>query len=284
PTHLIPSIPQPRHHCRAIPTRIITNALAEAATAEERFMILLGAHAGLRRSEIAALHTQDYTNGWLHITGKGGTSKSTLAVNLAVEYHRQGSKVIILETDPTVSTASQWAADRENSDQPGITTVRKTGRLGNTIDDLAAAYDAVIIDTAGKDSTELRSAAHRADLLLVPTSTSVADLDTTRIFLSWMDEARDMNPKLQMLVVISKAPTWWHSNHVEIASEALAEIPEDIEFSLADTVIYHRNIYAQALSEGLSVIESDNPKAKAEIQLLAQEITNLLTTAEEEEN
>ena len=127
---------------------------------------------------------------------KGGTSKSTLAVNLATEFQQQGSKVIILETDPSVSTASQWAADRENTDQPGITTVRKTGRLGNTIDDLAAAYDAVIIDTAGKDSTELRSAAHRADLLLVPTSTTVADLDATRIFLSWMDEARDMNPAL----------------------------------------------------------------------------------------
>lgn len=213
---------------------------------------------------------------------KGGTSKSTLAVNLATEFQQQGSKIIILETDPSVSTASQWAADRENTDQPGITTVRKTGRLGNTIDDLAAAYDTVIIDTAGKDSTELRSATYKADLLLVPTSTSVADLDATRIFLSWMDEARDANPNLQILVVISKAPTWWHSNHVEIASEALAEIPEEIEFNLADTVIYHRNIYAQALSKGLSVIESNNSKAKAEIQLLAQEITDLLT--EEEEN
>ena len=206
---------------------------------------------------------------------KGGTSKSTLAVNLATEFQQQGSKVIILETDPSVSTASQWAADRENTDQPGITTVRKTGRLGNTIDDLAAAYDAVIIDTAGKDSTELRSAAHRADLLLVPTSTTVADLDATRIFLSWMDEARDMNPALKILIVISKAPTYWHSNHIEIATNALAEIPEEIEFDLADTVIHHRNVYAQALSEGLSVVESDNPKAKAEIQLLAQEIINL---------
>ena len=139
---------------------------------------------------------------------KGGTSKSTLAVNLAVEYQHKGRKVIILETDPTVSTASQWATDRENTTQEPITTVRKTGRLGSTIDDLAAAYDIVIIDTAGKDSTELRSAAHRADLLLVPTSTTVADLDATRIFLSWMDEARDMNPALKMLVVISKAPTY----------------------------------------------------------------------------
>ena len=206
---------------------------------------------------------------------KGGTSKSTLAVNLAVEYQHKGRKVIILETDPTVSTASQWAADRENTTQEPITTVRKTGRLGSTIDDLAAAYDIVIIDTAGKDSTELRSAAHRADLLLVPTSTTVADLDATRIFLSWMDEARDMNPALKMLVVISKAPTYWHSNHVETATAALAEIPKEIEFDLADTVIHHRNVYAQALSEGLSVVEYDNPKAKAEIQLLTQEITRL---------
>lgn len=206
---------------------------------------------------------------------KGGTSKSTLAVNLAVEYQHKGRKVIILETDPTVSTASQWAADRENTTREPITTVRKTGRLGSTIDDLAATYDIVIIDTAGKDSTELRSAAHRADLLLVPTSTTVADLDATRIFLSWMDEARDMNPALKMLVVISKAPTWWHSNHVETATAALAEIPKEIEFDLADTVIHHRNVYAQALSEGLSVVESDNPKAKAEIQLLTQEITRL---------
>lgn len=206
---------------------------------------------------------------------KGGTSKSTLAVNLAVEYQHQGRKVIILEIDPTVSTASQWAADRENTTREPITTVRKTGRLGSTIDDLAAAYDIVIIDTAGKDSTELRSAAHRADLLLVPTSTTVADLDATRIFLSWMDEARDMNPALKMLVVISKAPTYWHSNHVQTATAALAEIPKEIEFDLADTVIHHRNVYAQALSEGLSVVESDNSKAKAEIQLLTQEINGL---------
>lgn len=170
---------------------------------------------------------------------KGGTSKSTLAVNLAVEYHRQGNKVIILETDPTVSTASQWAADRENTTQPPITTVRKTGRLGSTIDDLAATYDTVIIDTAGKDSAELRSAAYKADRA---------------------------------------------GAYVETATNALAEIPKEIEFDLADTIIYHRQAYAQSLSEGLSVVEYDNAKAKAEIQLLAQEITNLLTTAEGEEN
>lgn len=75
PTHLIPSIPQPRYHARAIPTSVITQALQRARTTEEEFMILLGAYAGLRRSEIAALHTRDYTNGWLSITGKGGHTR-----------------------------------------------------------------------------------------------------------------------------------------------------------------------------------------------------------------
>lgn len=36
-------------------------------------MVLLGAYAGLRRTEIAALHTSSYANNWLTITGKGRT-------------------------------------------------------------------------------------------------------------------------------------------------------------------------------------------------------------------
>lgn len=75
PTHLIPSIPQPRYNSRAIPTEVITQALRRADTAEEEFMILLGAYAGLRRSEIAVLHTQNYANKWISITGKGGHTR-----------------------------------------------------------------------------------------------------------------------------------------------------------------------------------------------------------------
>lgn len=75
PTHLIPSIPQPRYHARAIPTNVITQALRRTTSVEEEFMILLGAYAGLRRSEIAALHTQNYADKWISITGKGGHTR-----------------------------------------------------------------------------------------------------------------------------------------------------------------------------------------------------------------
>ena len=86
PTRLIPSIPQPRYHARAIPTSVITQALRRTTSVEEEFMILLGAYAGLRRSEIATLHTQNYADNWISITGKGGHTRHIPAHALLIPY------------------------------------------------------------------------------------------------------------------------------------------------------------------------------------------------------
>ena len=57
---------------RPIPEHALTVALARAS-AEQRTMLLLGAYAGLRRSEIAAVHTDNVTDLGLMIRGKGRT-------------------------------------------------------------------------------------------------------------------------------------------------------------------------------------------------------------------
>jgi virC1 protein len=136
---------------------------------------------------------------------KGGTGKSTIATNLATEFHHRGTKVILIEADPIVGTSSQWAADREENGYDTIPVVRKTGRLKKTLEDFAKTYDIVIIDAPGKDSVELRSAAVVSDLLVVPTAPTTPDLDSTRGFLASMDEARDINENLIILVTISQA-------------------------------------------------------------------------------
>lgn len=88
---------------------------------------------------------------------KGGTGKSTLSTNLAAAYQAQGQRVIVIEADPSVSTTSTWAARREEHDElKPVTVLRKTGRLASTLRDLQQAYDVIIVDTAGKDSVELR--------------------------------------------------------------------------------------------------------------------------------
>lgn len=68
---------------------------------------------------------------------KGGTGKSTIATNLAAEFHHRGAKVILIEADPIVGTSSQWAADREENGYDTIPVVRKTGRLKKTLEDFA---------------------------------------------------------------------------------------------------------------------------------------------------
>ncbi|WP_294646118.1 ParA family protein [uncultured Rothia sp.] len=204
---------------------------------------------------------------------KGGTGKSTLAVNLAVIYQRAGRRVIVIEADPSVSTSSMWAARREaHDDLAPVTVLRKTGGLNVTLEGLEQAYDLVLVDTAGKDSAELRTAALVSNVLVIPTNADNPDLDSTSEFLARMDEARIINPALKMLVVITRAPTHAKSKHRDVAIAALEDNPE--EFALADAVIFNRRIYPDALKEGRGVVEqrARTEQASEEMQALASEI------------
>ena len=204
---------------------------------------------------------------------KGGTGKTTLAVNLAVIYQRAGRRVIVIEADPSVSTSSMWAARREaHDDLAPVTVLRKTGGLNVTLEGLEQAYDLVLVDTAGKDSAELRTAALVSDVLVIPTNADNPDLDSTSEFLARMDEARIINPALKMLVVITRAPTHAKSKHRDVAIAALEDNPE--EFALADAVIFNRRIYPDALKEGRGVVEqrARTEQASEEMQALASEI------------
>lgn len=86
PTLLLLPIKVPRRVPRPIKTSALVKGIQASATSEETLMILLGAYAGLRRSEIASLHTQDYEDGWLTITGKGGHARRIPAHPALIPY------------------------------------------------------------------------------------------------------------------------------------------------------------------------------------------------------
>lgn len=71
PTSALPAVRVPAGVPRAIPLPTFAHALT-VASPRVRLMLQLGRFAGLRRGEIAAVHTDDVISGTLHVLGKGG--------------------------------------------------------------------------------------------------------------------------------------------------------------------------------------------------------------------
>ena len=78
-----------------------------------------------------------------------------------------------------------------------------------------------------------------------------------------------MNQTLSANAVLCMAPSNPLINEVEEAQALLAEFPN---LTLSRCIIRDRKVYRDALLEGKGVVEMKNGVAKAEIQLLAQEI------------
>jgi chromosome partitioning protein len=200
---------------------------------------------------------------------KGGVGKSTIAVNLATELQRRGSDVCILEADPTIRSVSNWARDRAEAGLQAVTVVRQTGNIRETLLDLDQRYGFVLVDTAGKDSQELRSAMTAAHCMVAPMQPSLLDLDSNKALVEVIEFAKDFNPGLKVKGLLNRV-----SNHVfdTEAAESRQYMLDVPGLPLTDIQLHDRKVYRKAMDEGRGVVEMRDPKAKAEIQLLLDEV------------
>src|SRR5271166_977529 len=112
------------------------------------------------------------------ICQKGGTAKTTSAINLAVEALAYGLKVVLIDLDPQV-TASNWSDLRENPDPAALSPPPPhLERVLATAE--ANGADLAIIDTAGRTNDAALAAAKAADLAFVPLQPSLVDLGTVK--------------------------------------------------------------------------------------------------------
>jgi len=200
---------------------------------------------------------------------KGGVGKSTVTTNLAVCLATMGYTVAVVDGDKQRSS-SQWGVDREEAGhRPRIFIVEKLGNLVETLRELDTKYDVVLVDVAGNDSKEMRTAMAVAHVLLVITQTSNFDLDTLRTVNSLADQARDFNPGLRVLGMLNRVSTNAFESESSDARGYLSDFPE---IEPLDSVLYERKAYRDVVGEGLSVVEYKNPKAAKEIRALAKEL------------
>ncbi|TMV58632.1 ParA family protein, partial [Thioclava sp. BHET1] len=111
---------------------------------------------------------------------KGGSGKTTLAVNLAVAFLKEGRSVAILDTDPQGSLGRWFMTRRERLGEAGLefSTASAWG-VSYECEKLRKLVDVVLVDTPPKVDADLRPALREADLVLVPVSSSHVDLWAT---------------------------------------------------------------------------------------------------------
>ncbi|ASF48079.1 AAA family ATPase [Methylovulum psychrotolerans] len=200
---------------------------------------------------------------------KGGCGKSTTAVNLCAELAGQGHDVVLVDADRQ-ATAANWAMDR--ADNPALAKVhcvQKYENIRDTLLDLNQRYGYVVADAAGRDSRELRTGMTAAHILIVPFRPSQPDLDTLPNMQDIIIGAKDINPSLKVYGLITMAPT---NPIIHEEADARACLDDYPEIHLLTTLIRDRKVYRDAMSDGLGVVEMDNPKAKAEIKSLVGEV------------
>ena len=194
---------------------------------------------------------------------KGGSGKTTLTVNLAVDLASRGHKVAIIDTDPQGSLGRWFMARRELMSDPGMEfSTSSAWGVEYEVGKLAGAYDFVLVDTPPKADSDLRPALRKASLVLVPVATSHVDLWATE---SVLDLARRANTPAMLVLNRTRVGT---RLGVEIA-EAAAKI----DTLLAKNTLANRILYAETLGRGQGV-QDVAPKgpAAAEVAALTQEI------------
>lgn len=190
------------------------------------------------------------------VAQKGGSGKTTLALNLAAAAEAAGAVALVIDTDPQ-ATASQWSAWRKG--RPPDVIDSAPPRIAAKIEQATAqGATFIVIDTPPHADSAASRAVEAADIVLIPCRPSAFDLAAIKTTAQLVK----LLGKPAFLVFMAGPP-----NAPRIYAEA-AELVEGFGISVCPHRISDRAAFRHASAKGETVL--DDPCATAAAREIAQ--------------
>ncbi len=209
---------------------------------------------------------------------KGGVGKSTIAQNLAVCFAHKKLSVCLVDTDTQLQVGNDWGKDRGADLPPIYIEVVHQDEISKRVLALKNQFDLVIIDGTPALFELSSRAVLLSDMVLIPILPSIEEVRTLERFLHKYDEARltkeSLGGRVQAYIVLNK-----YSETLRIDRDVSEIIPK-FGVPVLKTKLANRVAYREAKIEGRGVAEYSDPKARDEMNRLADEVGRILIDLE----